>query len=291
MVSTPFYFHPKKEDKMSDEEKPKADADEVTVITPTVTDAELDAAAEGRVLETVLEEKKDEGIPGPKIQLDKTPEELAAEEEHKERSRLGRKLARVEEELLEQRKQTNELMEILRGQFVKKEEVKPNFPEYITTPQELEQYLSYRDEEKLKKTQEYHSGYRKTVFGFKGNDPEVHGDILKEMDANFKDILTGNPNLDAEINYSKAKAAYYAKLASSRKIGKEIPLNRNKEEVATGLSGTSRVTMKETVLPKLDPVAQEYVDYLRSKGKKEEEIAAFVKSSLEGEAPAYIGQR
>uniref|UniRef100_A0A6M3KZ82 Uncharacterized protein n=1 Tax=viral metagenome TaxID=1070528 RepID=A0A6M3KZ82_9ZZZZ len=266
----------------------KAEADEVTVITPSVTDAELDAAAAGKT----LEEKPVEEKPAEELKPEKTAAEIAAEEEHRERSRLGRKLAKVEEELLEQRKQTNELMELLRTQMPRKEEDKPNIPEYITTPQELEQYLEYRDQTKMKKQQEYHGLYRKTVFGFKVNDnAEIHAEILKEMDANFNTIPTGNPIIDAELNYNKAARAYYAKLAATKKVEKQIPLKGGESEVPTGLSGTSRVNAKEAALPKLDSVAQEYVDYLRSKGKKEEEITAFVKSTLEGEAPAYIGQR
>lgn len=278
---------------MGQEVQAQANADEVPVITSTVTDAELNAAAEGKTTEEkVAKPEEKEVTAGLKIQLEKTPEELAAEEDHKERSRLGRKMAKVEEELLEQRRQTNELMELLRTQMTRKEQEEiPNLPEYITTPQELEQYLEHRESKKVKQQQDYHQGYAKTVFGFKPNDPDIHADILKEMDANFRNIPTGNPAVDAEINYSKAKAAYYSKAVAARKVEKEIPLKGGKEEVATGLSGTSRVTTKATVLPKLDSVAQEYVDYLRSKGKKEEEINAFVKSSLEGEAPAYIGQR
>jgi hypothetical protein len=272
---------------------PKADVAEIPVGTSTVSDAELDAAADGKTPETKVEEvPKVEVIPGSEAPPAKTPEELASEEEHKERSRLGRKLAKVEEELLAQRQQTNELLQLIREQGAKKEpDPKEQLPEYITTPQELEQYLDYREKKKNDLQQTYHQSYAKTVFGFKSNDAEIHAEILKEMDANFRAIPTGNPAVDAELNYSRAKAAYYAKLVSSKKIEKEIPLRGGKEEVATGLSGASRVVGKEATLPKLDTVAQEYVDYLRSKGKKEEEITAFVKQSLEGEAPSYIGQR
>ena len=276
---------------MPEEVKPKAEAEEVPVVTTTVTDAELNAAAEGKTTEEKVVEElpKEEPKPQP---IEKTPEEVAAEEEHKERSRLGRKLAKVEEELLEQRKQTNELMELLRTQLVPKpQEEKPNLPEYISTPQELDQYLEYREQEKFKKQQQYNQSYARNVMGFKTNDPDIHSEILKEMDANFRAIPTGDPILDAEINYSKAKAAYYAKLASTRKVEKEVPLRGGKEEVPTGLSGSSRVVIKESPLPKLDSVAQEYVDYLRSKGMKEDDINKFVKTTLEGEAPAYIGQR
>ena len=281
---------------MGQEDQTGANADEVTVVTSTVTDADLDAAAEGKTTEKKDEEKEVKAEP--KIQLEKTPEELAAEEEHKERSRLGRKVAKFEEELLEQRRHTNELMELLRAQMTKKEpEESPNLPAYINTPEDLEKYLEHRETKKVKQHQDYHEGYAKTVFGFKssetkpGDAPEIHAEILKEMDANFRNIPTGNPNIDAEINYSKAKAAYYAKLSASKKVEREVPLKGGKEEVPTGLSGASRVVGKETVLPKLDSVAQEYVDYLRSKGKKEEEITTFIKQSLGGEPPAYIGQR
>lgn len=279
---------------MEQEVQAKANADEVPVVTSTVTDADLDAAAEGKTTEEKVEKPEEKEVKTElKIQLEKSPEELAAEEEHKERSRLGRKLAKVEEELLEQRKQTNELMELLRTQFTPRpQEEKPDIPEYITTPQELEQYLDYREKQKFQKQQNYHQSYAKTVFGFKPNDPDIHAEILKEMDANFRAIPTGEPAIDARINYSDAKAAYFAKLNASRKVnGKEVPLAGGKLEVPTGLSGGSRVVTKEATPPKLDSVAQEYVDYLKSKGMKQEEINAFVKSTLEGEAPAYIGHR
>ena len=280
---------------MEQELQTKANADEVPVITPSVTDAELDAAAEGKAPEEITEEPKEEPKEEAKAEEqpkpEPTPEEIAAQEEHKERSRLGRKLAKVEEELLEQRKQTNELMQLLRAKFEPKEEKPPDLPEYITTPEELEKYLNYRDQQRVQKQQEYHQNYAKTVYGFKANDADAHAEILKEMDANFRNIPTGNPLIDAQINYSQAKAAYFSKLAAAKKVEREVPVKGGQPEVPTGLSGNSRVTSKSPSLPKLDKVAQEYVDYLRSLGKKEDQIVEFINKTLEGEAPAYIGQR
>jgi len=63
---------------MPEEVKPKAEAEKVPVVTSTVTDAELNAAAEGKTTEEkVVEElSKEEPKPQP---IEKTPEEVAAE--------------------------------------------------------------------------------------------------------------------------------------------------------------------------------------------------------------------
>jgi hypothetical protein len=259
---------------------------EGTAVT-NVTDAALDAAAENQE-----EEKESQQVES------ETKEELTPEQKAQvERSRLGRRQAqrvdKLEQELLETRRQHNELMELISNIVPK---LQPNHPAQAPVQEEdLDRPLTRREWEQLeaqKRRSEveqqtnYQKSYQRTLNAFRSQNPDLHEEVVAEKMKNFNVIVTGNPELDAEFNYNRAMASVLKKKSAAPR--RQVPVNGGTEAVPTGLSGTSRVKPSELPKVQLDPEAQELMNYLASKGKD----TKWASETLTGEIPLnLLGKR
>ena len=283
-------------------------ADERTVTDEIVTDEELAAA---------FAASEEEIVPAKAAathEEEPTAEELAAEEvatagmseaekeEHKERSRLGRKLKGMKglDDYLDKEVQKR-LDAALSKRDIKPAAAtateEPDFDdeaEYerintllITSPIEGQEELAeYKATKQKITTQKYESGYLGQLEVVKNQEPsEIRDEVFNEMFEKKDDGLfyprvefnrapTGNPAADAQINWANAKASLMSKKAAAG--SKPTYKGRGDEvEAPIGAAGT-HISSAEPgkTLPKLEGEAASLVAYLRSQGVSEEEIAA-----------------
>lgn len=154
-----------------------------------------------------------------------------------------------------------------------------------STKQELHQlYQGWRGEE-IKKDQDYANGYMFQLDELaKGEEKETHQAIVDEMMANFNVRYSDHGPSDADRNYAKASRAYFKKQLGLK--DKTSPITGPDEQhppLGAGLGGEEMAEQQETGMPKLDPMA---ADFVRARGMSEEKVRA----ALKGEAPLSLRQ-
>ncbi len=83
------------------------------------------------------------------------------------------------------------------------------------------------------------------------------------MYENFNKVHTGDPEIDARINYAEAKAALVEKNMAKPKINL-----KQEKPVAVGVGGGSVTEPTKPKEVKLSEDAQSYATYLKNKGSK-----------------------
>jgi hypothetical protein len=255
-------------------------AKEDTVTADAVTDESLSAAWEG----TPTEEKAAEA---PKEEVEKeaalAKEEPAAEtppaEEQQaseaaeaekltqqESSRLGRKVHGINERIKQLEAQISAMNEHNAKNPVQ-------MPEVVTTPEDIEKVLYLKAQREQQATAEYQRDYLTTVQGLSDNNKDIHDEVFAEMMQNHNVRYSPNGFADARINYAEAKAAVLARKLKTaptlpkREVSKTAP-------VQPAASSTKAASKVASVPKNLDPVAQDYVNWLRRQGVSEDEIAS-----------------
>ena len=266
------------------EEKKESLESKESVASKGVTDKELDSASEKKVeLEQEIKEVKEE-LKETEVEVKEPSEELT---EQQERSRLGRRLKRLEERL----GQFDEKIDTVLSRFDQiprdktetpnwEEPIGEGLPEVVTTPQDVLKVLR-ADRKKEQDAQiKYEQFYAKKFRSFSKDDPDNYDEVFKEMFDNFNEVRTGNPLIDAELNYAKAKAAVFAKKTANPKVPKPN-VKGEKSTVSTNLSVESRETSTPKKIPELDEYAKEFMQKV---GMSEESVA----EALKGETPIHL---
>lgn len=173
-------------------------------------------------------------------------------EAQRENSRLGRKVAKLEGTIME-------LSSNLRS-FLEQGQNRANattIPEYISTPADVEQILNAREQKQRDEQGRYESAYKGQLMQFAAEEP-LHQEIVNEMMANFNWKHTAQGNIDAELNYSKAKASLL-----SKKMATPKPNVKSESGIATalGVSGQSAQTTPKAPV-KLDPIAERFAKHM-----------------------------
>ena len=117
-------------------------------------------------------------------------------------------------------------------------------PEYVTTPDDVEKVIQAREQRMRTDQETYQKAYVSTMVSM-GNGNEQHDDVVKEMMTNFNVRRTGNPQIDAELNYAKAQAAVL-----SRGATKTVPV-KGEKPAAAGVTVGNTNTQRKVTLPKL----------------------------------------
>lgn len=243
-------------------------ADDATVTETSVTDEALTAALEGK--ETSEPEptvKATEAEPEPQ-------DEGQDDEDHATKTRLGRKVKKLEEVMVT-KDEFKQLMTKLDTFMTRpaeqvSTEQKAEMPEYVATPDDVEKVIQARESRIRAEQDTYQKAYVSTMVSFaQGND--AHDEVVKEMMTNFNVRRTGNPQIDAELNYAKAQAA-----VMSRQTTKIVPVKGDKA-VGTGVTHGVTNTQTKVTLPKLTPEAENFVAYMKRQGMSEESIAEALK--------------
>ncbi len=240
-----------------------------------VTDAELDAAAvktdesipsvpvvdepEVKVGDVVVVEPT---VPEPP-KVDDTPKDNA------ESSKLGRRVSGIEKQIQEVAQQLNQFFtaqaELSKPKAQPVDELDPDAP---LTLRELETYNARKIAATKSAQDNYLKNYVSSVYNLSTTDEQTISDeILAELDDSTKyGQRTGNPAVDAALNYTAAKATIF-----ERKAGiKTNPLekNKNKADVKTQFSGDAANPNRGAKKPELDKDAQAFVEWTRNRGGK-----------------------
>lgn len=188
-------------------------------------------------------------------------------EEHKERSKLGRKMATVEQELSSMRQTISQLNNMLQSRQTNAlntaaDDVPP--VEYITTPEDLEKYESWKAAKMERQRSVYANNYIHTIKTLSYINPELHDDIEQELLTNVAEYPThskhANPADDAKRNYVIAENKLLKqRLAGERPI---VPNVRGDNSAPTGLSNTSRSNTPPKPTVQLDDYSSKFLKSL-----------------------------
>lgn len=252
---------------MEDNKATEGLAEDATVTEESVTDEALTAALEGK--------KTSESKPtGKATEAEPELQDEGQEEQgddHATKTRLGRKVKKLEEVMVT-KDEFNQLMSKLDTFMTRPVEIQVSteqnteMPEYVATPDDVEKVIQARENRIRSEQDTYQRAYVSQMVSMsQGND--AHDDIVKEMMTNFNVRRTGNPQIDAELNYANAKAAVL-----SRGTIRTVPV-KGDNVVASGVTHGTTNTQHKVVLPKLSPDAENFVAYMRRQGMSEESIA------------------
>lgn len=201
---------------------------------------------------------------------EKTPEKASSEpkpeedEDHKEASKLGRKVKGLYDRFDQIMARLDQIQQPAR------QEVKEvDMPEVITSPEDVERVLSAREERAKQAKVSYERSYLKVIGELAGDNEELHEEIYTEMMKNHNVRHSDNPDMDARLNYERAKFS-----VATRKSDSDKPKRIKSDKIpAQPAAGAARSESKSVAMPKLDKEAQDYVNYLRKKGTSEDDIA------------------
>lgn len=270
----PFYSKPKevfmpvKERDVSQEVK-----DSVTDQTVTDTDS-------------AYEEEVKQETTGKEVVSE--PREKPEPEDQRERSRLGREVKGLKDTVASLKEDLGAVLSKLdrlgpKREVISQGEDSEEIPEFIQTREDFLKANRALRRIEQKEQKKYEDVYVHKIRSLGSQNPDVHKEIFDEMMANFNNVITGDPEYDADLNYTKAKAALLSKKIAS---AKPKPNVRGKETVpSTNLSVESREETRESSTPELDEFAEEF---RKKTGMKDESI----KAALAGETPVHlVGKR
>lgn len=247
--------------------------------TEKVADDDLSAAwDQAQVAEEKKETKEPEAaetseekeVPPVEEPATEHPTEDVEVKDHKESSKLGRKVKGLEEQLRQMRA-------LLEEKSKAHETSSLEMPEVVSTPEDVEQVLQAREQKSQKVRVEYERNYLKQVDSLKSvtEDDELHEEIVNELVSNKQfNVLhdINNPFADARVNYAEAKAFVLQKKLSGPTAKVPHRETSGKPPVQPAAS-TTRTPSRPVVMPKLDEETQNYVNYLRKQGMSEDDIA------------------
>lgn len=193
--------------------------------------------------------------------------------EHKERSNLGRRFTKAEQEINELKSQLARMSERLmttNAPSAMNQPVEETPPvDYITTPEDLEKYEAWKANKLERQRNQYANAYVHSIKTMSYMNPELHTDIENELLTNVNDYPTYSKHLDpasdARANYLKAEN----KILKQKLTGNQVPPPNVKggANAPTGLSGTSRVNTPTKPVVKLDEFSSKF---LKSLGESED---------------------
>lgn len=211
-----------------------------------VDDSALDAAAEVVATEEEAVEETHEEVIEDVVE---TEEEVKAKGEHKESSRLGRRLSAIEERMDVFLSQAEKLV-TPKDEAI--EEIDPDMP---VTLKEVEAYLGRKEETRRNGRVNYESAYVRSVAGLaEGEDSDFANRIMDEMESNYNAEYSKDGGRDAEINWLKASNAVLKKGTQ-----KKNPLTGPKTKAPLGVGGADTNTERGYTRPKLDAATEDLI--------------------------------
>lgn len=238
------------------------------------TKAANDKLAEAEVGSPLEEEK---------VEKEELQKEVEEPEDQRERSQLGRRVRRVEDSLTTILSKLDSALERREPNYniPSSQQTSSSFdndvPEVITTYDDFKKaQKKYRDDE-TKEQRKYEENYFRKLDQLRTENSDLHQETVDEMMANFNVKHSGDANVDAELNYSKAQTSLLKK-----KVGTIKPkVKGEKLTSSTNLSVESRETSATTSEPQLDEFASEYAKKVGMNGES-------VKKALAGEIQPHL---
>lgn len=232
-----------------------------------IVEGPIDKPSEEEETEEVVDEEPEEALKDDAAYLDggvnlTEEEKKKRDEENAERSRLGRKVAYLERKV-EELTNKPEPVEPILDDYDEDEEIvitKKSLREQLKSIQEEEQQAAQAGRDK------YQVAYIQKMDSLAGNDLVEHEAIVAEMVTNeeFNKIYHNIPEVDAELNYLKAKA----KIQGTQKVTRKSPLKGGKPSASLAVPGQTKETPRKKTLPKIPDDAKRLMDKM---GISEEE--------------------
>jgi hypothetical protein len=218
-----------------------------------------------------------------KVEKGEPEKEVEEPEDQSERSKLGRRVRRVEDSLTTILSKLDSALERREPNYhiPSSQQTSSSFqddvPEVITTYDDFKKaQKKYRDDE-TKEQKKYEENYFRKLDQLRTENSDLHQEVVDEMMANFNVKHSGDASVDAELNYSKAYTSLLKK-----KVGVIKPKVRGeKSSSSTNLSVESRETSATSSEPQLDEFAKEFVSKVGMDGES-------VKRALGGEVPPHL---
>lgn len=219
------------------------------------------------------------------------------DDEHKERTRLGRKVAKLEDTLSAVLKQNEELIGILKDkQAPPARQPEPQIEENLdlSDPAQLDRFLDQREQQRTRKAQEtviqYQRGYLGELNGWMekaegdgdADAKEIRALLTKEgPDAIFNVRYSNDPKADFERNLYKASAHFWKqKAATPVKEARPNPLKNEKPKAPLGVAGESKTDGPKGPPPlQISSAAKAYAEKM---GMTEDEMRAALASPIPG---------
>jgi len=241
--------------------------------------------------EVKAEEAKDEVKVEEEKPVESKKEEIKPDD-NAERSRLGRRVKYLEENVLPDiSKKLDTLALLLSGKKTESNEDE----EYVApqTQAEFEKQLKRIDERKQAQVESnrtrYTSGYLSATsrLGLMDENSDLHDEIMKEIqkpefNVCYSNDYSSDPQSDAERNYFRAKTSLLSQKLKSMSVTKEPvnPFKGEKPKVSLGISGTSKTEVSKKPKIELDDAARDFIKRTNMSEKDVEE-------ALSGEEKSY----
>ena len=190
--------------------------------------------------------------------------------DQKERSRLGRRLSKFEQEFSELKTKMSVLDKLdsfmsqqQQMQYRQPEPQRPvvddePLPEFITTPEDFEKYQTIRERRMERQNSQYANSYVGSIKQMSYVNPPMHGEIEQELLTNVSAYMkhTGDPVKDASINYRIAEANVLKKRMMDSTPRPNI---KGGTTIPTGVTSTTRMAAPPKVVDKLDDYAAKFI--------------------------------
>lgn len=239
----------------------------------TVTNEDLEKAFNGEVEEKEATEKLAEALEDTKEaaedlkeNLEDAEKKLEEEEDNVEKTRLGRKVKLLQEQFGELNSKIDQLLALQTKVSEKPLEDLNDFETDLEIPLSksdleklLPEILEKNEKKKTETKQNYERVFVTEVLNNLGKNlsEKHHKEVEEILLNNYNQIITGDPKIDALINFTKAERDW----AALGKGSKKIPLKQDTPpEHDKDLDGEKIET--SSLLNKLDPAAREYAEKL-----------------------------
>lgn len=268
---------------------------------PTVSHADLDAALEDSAatkvaaepepkpepeLKSGVEPDPAEPEPEPEPEPEKEPEpepepEPAEPEDHKERSKMGRRMSMLEDNIDTLVTKIDQLITVR----AEPEDPDDDEPVFMTKKQLREFVRTQAKDEVIQTKAEDQATQKKYEDAYISHVRKIGADLSpKQLEAVFKEMYDRHnevfhkiPEADADINFHRAVVSLADKAKPAPKV---IPLKKDDPEKLGGPADTA-VTKKTVVAPKLDEHALAFAKHHKL---TDEQVA----EALAGETPLSL---
>ena len=221
-------------------------------------------------VEPAIEEEPHKEEPIQETPKPEAPAKSKEELEHEERSGLGRKLVKIEQDLRNQISAITEELSKTRAKAPPPEDKAWQIPETESEAMaQVERIIEERDRKKQTESLKYQKEYLETTERLGTIEEEsMHAEVMKELlnpssPFNIRRLDIYDPLGDAERNYYKAKTAVLSnklKSFSTRPVERENPLKGKAPTGPIGVSGTTKVTPKSAPPIELDEYAKNFIN-------------------------------
>ena len=224
------------------------------------------------------------------VVVQETPPEEIKEEptDHKERTKLGREVARLKDDLGKVLEQNRLLIERLTVPPAPPPPAQEAEPEYVdlSTPEGLRTFMAQERERERNDKATYAVGYASQV-------KEWISDAERAEDADAVEInklLTGdtpynvrhssNPQGDFVLNLSRAEAHYYKQKAKTPPVEKKAPLLNDKPRAPLAVGGESKADAGSASTKPLK-ISAAAMEFAKANGMSDEDVAAVLSAPIQ----------